>query len=241
MLYIIFGTNIKKRELAKKKIKNILLKNKIDFESLLKVPKIDKDNYTLLPNYFSSSSLFGEKVLINIENILSQEDSRNFIYKNIEIMIKSDNVFLLDDPFGESSSFLKLERDLKKKNLEENIFDSREKIIKKDIEPFYLCELIERRDKKSAWQEWKKIYEEWKDEEAMALHGALWWKWKNIWASFLDENSKNYFKYKLISKNIKYSKEEIERFGEELAFMAMKANNGEQNLMRSIERFILKI
>ena len=107
---------ILKKRIGKEKIKNILLKNKIDFESLLKVPKIDKDNYTLLPNYFSSSS-FWRKVLINIENILSQEDSRNFIYKNIEIMIKSDNVFLLDDPFGESSSFLKLERDLKKRKI----------------------------------------------------------------------------------------------------------------------------
>ena len=241
MFYIIFGTDFKKRELAKKIIKDILLKNKIDFKTVLEVPKINKENYTLLQNYFESNSLFGEKIFVNIENLLTKEESRNFIYKNIEIMIESDNIFLLDEPFGESASFLKLERDLKKKNLEENLFDSREKIIKKDIEPFYLCELIERRDKKLAWQEWKKIYEEWKEEEAMALHGAIWWKWKSIWTAFLDGDKRNYFKYRLVSKNIKYSKEELEKFGKEISFMAMRANSGEQNLMRSIERFILKI
>ena len=74
----------------------------------------------------------------------------------------------------------------------------------------------------------------------MAIHGALWWKWKNIWNAYLDDK-RNYFKYRLASREIKYKKEELEDFGKEISFMAMRANNGEGNLMREIEKFILKI
>lgn len=242
MFYIIIGTSFKKRELAKNKIRTLLKKNKVNFESLLEVPKITKDNFNLLPSYFGGASLFGEKVLIKVEDLLTKEDSREYIYKNIVEMQKSDNIFVLDEPFALSASFQKIERELKEFNIQENCFDCREIIKQKDVEPFYLCELIEKRDKKLAWQEWKKLYLEWEDSEAQAIHGALWWKWKMMWSAYLDGDRNNYFRlYRLASREIKYSRKEIEDFGREIAFMAMKANNGEVNLMRSIEKFILKI
>ncbi|MEA4910806.1 hypothetical protein SDC9_21694 [bioreactor metagenome] len=242
MLYIIFGTNFKKREVAREKIRKTLSSKKIDFEALLEVPKINKENFTLLANYFGGASLFGEKVLINVEDILTKEDSREYVYKNIEDMIYSDNVFILDEPFALTATFQKLERDLDKLNLKENLFDCRETLTVKDVEPFYLCELIEKRDKKAAWQEWKKLYLEWEDSEAQAIHGALWWKWKMMWSAYLDGDRNNFFKvYRLNSKELKYSKKELEEFGKEISLMAMKANNGELDLMRGIEKFILKI
>lgn len=242
MFYIIIGTNFKKREAAKEKIKSLLGKNKVIFDSLLEVPKITKENYGLLPSYFGGVSLFGEKVLINAEDLLTKEDSREYIYKNIEEMEKSNNIFILDEPFALPASFQKIERDLEKLKIIQNCFDCRETIKQRDVEPFYLCELIEKRDKKAAWQEWKKNYIEWGDSEAQAIHGAIWWKWKMIWSAYLDGDRNNYFKlYKLSSREINYSKKELEDFGKGIALMAMKANNGEIDLMRSIEKFILKI
>ena len=41
MLYIIFGTNFKKREVAREIIRKTLSSKKIDFEALLEVPKIN--------------------------------------------------------------------------------------------------------------------------------------------------------------------------------------------------------
>ena len=242
MLYIIYGTDFKKREKARQRIVQDLKKQKINFEDLLSVPKINKDNYTLLPSYFGSASLFGEKILINLEDLLTKEESREFFYDNLKDIIKSENIFIADEPFALPASFQKLSRDLEKQNLSENIFDAREEKKDKDIEPFYLCELVEKRDKKRAWQEFQKIYLEWGDTEAQALHGALWWKWKNMLSASIDGNKFNYFKiWRLTDKEIRYSKEELEKFGYELSLMAMRANNGEINLMRAIEKFILSI
>lgn len=242
MFYLIFGTQLEKREKAKEKIRDLLNKKKIDFSSLLEVPKITNENYTLLPSYFGSSSLFGERILINIENLLTREDTREYLYKNLINMVESDNVFILDEPFALAASFQKIERDLEKIDIKGCTFDASEEKTERDINPFYLCELIEKRDKKRAWQEWKKLYLEWEDSEAQAIHGALWWKWKNIWSAFIDGDRNNYFKiYRLSSREINYTKKELEDFGKEISLMAMRSNNGEGDLMRNIEKFILKI
>lgn len=242
MLYIIFGTSFKKREISREKIRKTLKARKINYEELLEVPKISKENFTLLANYYGGASLFGEKVLINAEDLLTKEESREYIYKHLEEMKESENIFVLDDPFAVVATFQKLERDLEKLEIKENLFDCRETIVQRDVEPFFLCELIEKRDKKAAWQEWKKLYLEWEDSEAQAIHGALWWKWKMMWSAYLDGDRNNFFRlYRLSSKELKYSKKELEEFGKEISLMAMKANNGELDLMRSLEKFILKI
>lgn len=242
MFFIIYGTNFKKRKLAKDKIGSLLRNSKINPDSLLSPVKISKDNYLLLDSYIEAASLFGERMKIEIEDLLTKEETREFIYKNLSKMVESENIFILDEPFALPASFQKISRDLEKLGYVDNAFDVSEEKIDKDIEPFYLCELIEKRDKKKAWQEWQKIYLEWGDDEAQALHGAIWWKWKMIWSAYLDGDIKNYFKlYRLSDRKINYSGEEIERFGSELALMAMKANTGEVDLMRSVEKFILSI
>jgi len=242
MLYFIHGTDFKKRELARKSVRNSLKDIGIKFDSLLKVEKISKENISLLPNYFGSGSLFGEKLLIQVEDLLSREDTREFLYENIKNIIESENVFIIDESFAPAPSVLKVEKILDKEKLSKNIFNCKEENIVKDIEPFYLCDLIEKRDKRGAWREFQKIYLEWGDDEAQALHGSIWWKWKMIWSAYIDGNKNNYFRvYRLKEREIKYTKEELEKFGSELSLMAMKANNGEINLMRSIEKFILEI
>ena len=63
-----------------------------------------------------------------------------------------------------------------------------------------------------------------------------------IWSAQVDGNKNNYFRiYRLKEREIKYTKKELEKFGLELSLMATKANNGEINLMRAIEKFILEI
>ncbi len=242
MLYFIHGADFKKRDKARKEIKDYLNRSGIKLESLLKVESISKENISLLPNYFGSGSLFGEKLLIQIEDVLTREDGREFLYENIQDIIKSENVFILDEAFAPAPSVLKVEKILEKEKFFKNIFNCKEEKVERDIDLFHLCDLIEKRDKKGAWREFQKIYLEWGDEEAQALHGAIWWKWKMLWSAEIDGNKNNYFRfYRLKEREIKYTKEELEKFGYELSIMAMKANNGEINLMRSIEKFILEI
>lgn len=229
MLYIIFGTDIKKRVEAKEKIEKDLLSKKIILKDLLLVSKINKDNYFELENYFEKKSLFGERLLVNVDDILSKEESREYFYSNFKSFIDSENIFILDEPFAVTAVFQKLVRDFTKEEIKENLFDAKEIKEKKDTKPFYLCTLIEKRNKKLAWLEFQKIYLQWGDTEAQALHGAMWWKWKNIWSLSINNKKTN------------FTKEEIETFGYELSLMAMKANNGEVNLMKDIEKFILSL
>ena len=168
MLYFIHGTDFKKRELARKTIKASLKSIGIKFESLLKVENIAKENISLLPNYLGSGSLFGEKLLIQVEDLLSREDTREFLYENLKNIIESENVFILDESFAPAPSVLKIEKLLIKEKLANNIFNCKEENVAKDIEPFYLCDLIEKRDKRGAWREFQKIYLEWGDDEADA-------------------------------------------------------------------------
>ena len=81
MFFIIAGTNLKKREKAKENIQAFLKKKNIEMDTLLEVSKITKDNFNLLPSYFESSSLFGEKVLVNIEDIFVKEEARDLVYR----------------------------------------------------------------------------------------------------------------------------------------------------------------
>jgi len=223
MLYLIHGTDNKKRILARKKI---LAKVGQNFFSPV---EIQKENLHLLENYLQAQSLFSglsdEKILINIFDVLTKEDSRKFIYENLEKLMQSQNIFILDEPWALKTSIDKVTKVVGR----ENVFDGSAVTVVKDIEPFRFCDLMEARDKKNAWLEWKKIYEEWGNQEEQALHGALWWKWKMLWQNFLN------------GRKVNYSKTEIEQFGKEIAFMSIQSNNGEIDLMREIERLILKI
>lgn len=228
MLYLIYGTNVSKRKQAQKKIAESLKKVGIDLKDLLEIPKVSAENYLTLENHVASASLFGERLIIKTENLLEKKDSREYVYAQLENLVNSENVFILDEPYVAKISAQKIIRDLGKLGKGE-IFEATEEIKQRDIEPFRFCELVVARNKKAAWEEWKKIYLEWGDSEAMALHGALWWKWKTLWNSAL-----NY-------QNPKYSLAEIEKYGREIAFLAMSATAGEVNLMRAIEKLVLSL
>lgn len=240
MIYLIFGTNFEARKLAKNKIINLLKKKGIFFDKMLETEKLNTDNYFLIEKYIKSRSLFGERYIINLKDLLSKESSREFIYKNLEPMKNSENIFLMDEVELLDASIQKIKRITQDFGDEFLIFNAKEKTELKKMNPFFLCELIEKRNRKEAWKEWLKIYQEYGESEDVSLHGALWWKWKNMWSAYLDEK-KNYFKYRLVDKEIKYKKEELESFGEEIVFMGTWKADGENSLMRKIERFILKI
>lgn len=150
MLFVIYGTNLAKRNIAKNKIKESLKKIGIDFQQLLKVPEIDKYNYKLILTYLNNNSLFGEKILINIYNILDLAEARDYIYENLESIVESQNIFIIDESLAKVATFQKLERDLNKLKVIDHTYDASEKIIKEDIDPFPLCNYLELRNKKAA-------------------------------------------------------------------------------------------
>lgn len=243
MLYFIYGTNIKKR----KNIREMIFKKiKKDFNTFLFAKKIDKTNFEELKNYILEQSIFGEKLLIEIEDLLTLESTREYLYKNIKNLIESENIFILDEPFAANASIQKVinEIDKNKKTSQSQFsesFDAIEIKIKEDLEPSKFCDFIEMRDKKNAFIEWKKIYNKWGNDEEQFLHGALWFRWKNIWQAKLNNKTSTYDFFSKSSRPIKYNLEELERFGKEISLLSMKSNNGEIDLMKEIKKFLLKM
>jgi len=231
MLYFIFGTEIKKRALAREKIWKEI------GGSFFLAKKIDKTNFQELPGFLQQESLFGEKLVIELEDLLTLETARNYLYGYLEAIRESKNIFILDEPFALSAHGQKV------LNLagEKNSFEATEKKVVLDLEPARLCNFLEERKKKEAWLEWKKIYAEWENEEEQFLQAALWYRWKTIWSAKLEKRNTTWDFREKKSRAIKYSLEELEKFGKEISLMAMKSNNGELDLMREIERLILKI
>jgi hypothetical protein len=82
---------------------------------------------------------------------------------------------------------------------------------------------------------------DWGNQEEMFLHASLWYRWKVIWEAKLQNKNSRWDFYTKKNIEIKYSLEELENLGKEISLMAMKKTNGEIDLMREIERFILKI
>ena len=242
MFYLIYGTNFQARKLARVQITNLLNKKGILLDKILKMEKLNSENYFLLENYIESKSLFGETYLIDMEDLLTKEVSREFVYKNLESMKNSENIFLLYEADLLDVSVNKIKRIIQDSSTEILLYNAKEKIEIKRMNPFFLCELIEKRNKKEAWKEWKKIYEKYGENESAALHGAIWWKWKNLWEAYLSGDKKNYFtKYKLLDSELKYNKQELEYFGEEITFMGAWEVGDGNSFMRKIEKFILKI
>jgi len=231
MLYFIFGTEIKKRALAREKIWKDIGGN------FLVARKIDKTNFEELSNFLYSESLFGEKLVIEIEDLLTLESTRNYLYDYLEAILLSKNIFILDEKFALSASVQKVSKIVGEKN----IFNATEKRAVPDLEPNRFCNFVEERKKRESWREWKKIYSEWKNQEEQFLYATLWYRWKSIWVAKLNNKSITWDFIEKKNREIKYSLEELEKFGKEISLMGMKSNNGELDLMREIERFILKI
>ena len=195
---------------------------------------INRDNISSLLET-CSPDIFGNKPVIRIENIFNTEkkekvdtepdsksddteiqidtngniDYKKIIYNNLENIIKSDNVFIIDEISIMPPTAKKLIDDSNKiisnNNLDKkyfSLYDARKSDIEKkkedrdaDSNPFQFCEALAKGDKKNAWIELIKLkHTNCVDVE---LIGASMWKIKQI------RNPKIYYELITILNNSK--------------------------------------
>ena len=209
MIYAIVGTDTNIREKA--------------YEALAKVGTVSVHVYSeqiaTLEALVEASSLFGDKVVVNLIQVMDVAASRDEVIRLFPSMKDSSNIFIIDEPFADANRVTRLTK------FAEKVFDAREEK-RKDVDIFTLCSLFAKRDKKNTWLEWMNI----KDKESPeAIQGALWWKWTTVWG---DTRA---------GRPTKFTLKECEEIGGRLMRSSIEAHRGEKDLGVELEAIILSL
>lgn len=208
MIYTIIGTHSARREKAQADI------------SELGTPSahIYGEQISSLRSLIEATSMFGDAVVVHLIQTLEKAETREYVYDLLPEMEKSENFFIIDEPFADANRAKKLEKFSKK------LYDAREEK-KKEADPFSLCNAFARRDKKAVWVEWMNL----KDIEAEAIQGALWWKWSGVWADIKS------------GRPGKFTLRECEEIGGRLLRSSILAHRGQADLRVELESILLSI
>ncbi len=208
MIFSIVGTSVEVRKKA--------------FEEALKgrTPSayVRSDTTWELDALINASDLFGGEVIVLVEQVGVDAIGRDILKKNLKEMEESNNLFIIDEPFVETSFVKTLEKH------SEKLFDGREEKTKAK-DPFVLTNAIMKRDKKGAWLAWMEV----RDLDAEPVQGALWWRVRTLWEGVKE------------GKKSAYSEEELAKMGFWLVEMSHRAHRGETDLKEEIEKFVLSI
>jgi hypothetical protein len=182
MLLIKIGTNKKERGEANDYIRKFLSTGDIKSSSVT----LKGEELRSVPQYFDLD-IFGEKSAVYLEN-WNVEDYRDCVYKYLEEIRESQNLFIIDEADMLDASFNKIAKYAYK----DTIFDAREDKVKESA--FYFADLFLMRKKKEAWIEYLRLLEA--GEPAESIAGALIYKLK---VSRIDSKIKSELIYKIMS------------------------------------------
>ena len=208
MIFSIVGTSI---HIRKKSFEEIL-------KGLTPTAYIRFENVWELEALINAEDLFGGEVIVLVEQVGNDADGRDVLKKSLKEMESSKNLFIIDEPFVETSFVKTLEKYSKK------LFDGREEKTK-GKDPFSITNAILKRDKKSAWLAWMEV----RDLDAEPVQGALWWRVRTLWEGVKE------------GKKAAYSEEELSKMGFSLIEMSHRAHRGEVDLKEELEKFVLSI
>jgi hypothetical protein len=209
MIYTIVGTDVVRREKT--------------YQELEKVGAISTHIYNEqiggLEALIEASSLFGEKVVVNVLQVMDDVKARDVLIELLPSMKESSNIFIIDEPFADANRVTRLTKYSAK------VFDARLPK-EKDVDVFTLCTLFAKRDKKALWVEWMRVRNL---DSPEAIQGALWWKFTTIWSDVRN------------GRPSKFTQTECEEIGRRLVRAPILAHRGEADLRVEIERILLSV
>jgi hypothetical protein len=104
MIYTIIGTDTIKREKA--------------YEELASLGKISVHMYSEqvaeLEPLVAASTLFGDKVIVNLIQVMDLASSRDEVVRLLPAMQESSNIFIIDEPFADANRVTRLTKYAKK-------------------------------------------------------------------------------------------------------------------------------
>lgn len=209
MIYALVGTDTRARE---KELENYRKLGNIS-------AYIYSEHIASLEGYVDASSLFGEKVIVYLNQIMDLAAGKEELQRLLPRMKESSNIFIIDEPFADANKVKVLQK------FSDNFTDAR--LPKEsDVDVFTLCNLFVRRDKKGVWEEWMKVRDL---DSPEAFQGALWWKFSTLWK---DARS---------GRATKFSESEFEKIGGKLLRSVILAHSGKTDLKSEIEKVLLMV
>ena len=211
MIYFFYGNDLQMRSQARDKIAR-------SFDSWLEMNDIDWDQEKF-ENLAKSNSLFEDKQVIILENLLEKAEVKEFILNRLGDLKKSSNIFL----FLEKKALKDIVTKFTKQAEEVKEFAlAKGRENKADV--FAITYPLERRDKKNMWLEFQKL--QGTDTSPEALSGILFWKIKSMI---------------LAGRSAKWSEPELKKLSSKLVSLHHDAHRGLVNFEIGLEKFIIDL
>lgn len=161
MIYALVGTDIVKREKAKKGYEH--------FGSVS--AHVYGEHVHTLESFIDAGDLFGEKVIVHLVQLMDTSSSKKVVTQLFPRLQASQNIFIMDEPFADTYTVKAIQKYAKE------FVDAR--LPKgKEVDVFTLSNLFARRDKKGLWTEWMRVRDL---DSGEAFQGILWWKFVTMW------------------------------------------------------------
>lgn len=243
MYYLFHGKDVSKSR-AKLQATILSFSKKNPHSNILRVSEGDFNESQFL-EFFGGQSLFSDKLLIICDDILKNDDAREFILENLTELKNSPNVFII------------LEDELKKAEFEEIgknsekvfNFDLEKKEIKKEFNIFLISDAFGEKNKKKLWIVFNKA-----KRNGMVAEEIFWkivWQAKNILLAYTAEREGDSSLAKLkispfvLSKSKKYAKNfkesELKDIYSELVSLYHESRRQSLDFDLALESFILNL
>ena len=213
MIYLYTGDDTKKKTSAYEKFLKTFSKN-------VEVFSVNKNNFDSMQieSFYSGAGLFFDKCIITFLNILEKEEAHDFLFKKLDVIKKSPNIFIFLE-----SKLKKTELDIFKKNKAEiNIFEL-PKTKKEKYDNFLLAYDFEKKDKLNLWIHFRQAID--KGVGMEELVGVLFWKAKDM----------------ILKKNFsKFKEEELKDFTSKLSYLLPEARKKGFDDESVFEQFLLE-
>lgn len=235
MIFLIYGTDtIRARDRARQLVS--VLRNKKPDAGYVELE--EKTERGKLEELFASQGLFGPKLVVFADGLLSKAEGRDLVVEKIPKLAGSENIFI----FLEGKLEAKTVSVFKKWAEKAECHDKLEK--KPDFNIFSLADYLGRKDKKNLWVSYQEALRRGVAPEE--IHGTLFWQVKTLLIAGRSENIsdsglKPYSWTKAKSALRNWKEEELQNLASNLVEIYHQARRGEYELDTALERVILDL
>lgn len=235
MLYVVHGNDVSKTGPKLGALLDGLREKKPD-ASVIR-PQKDEISPEFLDECTAGQGLFERKLIIVLEEVLSDEAVLAAFLDRLSDVSESENVFLLKESVlgAEAASILKKAAKVWECSLEKK---------GREMPSFALSDALGARDRKTLWVLYQKALM--KGSAPEELHGTLFWQVKTMWLASHSKNAndaglKPFVYSKSQSFARKYSEEEMKGLLTDLLTLYHRARRGQADFETELERFVLGV
>lgn len=250
MLYLLYGSNFKKSREKLHSLVDSLLKKKPGASFF----KIDSSNFSesQIDELVGGQGLFEQKYIVQMDGLLENQKSKDFVMDRIKEISESDNIFVFIEENISKPVLGKIEKVAQKvQEFEGRAIDGRNfsvigggNLNLSDFNIFNLADAFGNRDKKRLWVLYNQAVR--RNIPAEEIHGILNWQLRVMIISKKSMNAeKANLKHFVFNKSLRFSKNfeqgDLRKLSAKMVTMYHDARRGIVDFDTALEKFILEL